>query len=98
MPFIPTFISQSVFCIKGNTLHTQIAQGTTLKWQNDVLTALSFTQVNVFGFGASSTGTWHHYFDKSHTHYKGGPHKGDIENVTIHQLLHRNKISIYKGY
>ncbi|XDV33919.1 hypothetical protein PO909_004161 [Leuciscus waleckii] len=55
-------------------------------------------QVNVFGFGATRNGTWHHYFDKSHTHFKGGPHKGDIENKTMHQLQHRNKISIYKGY
>uniref|UniRef100_A0A8C2I0Z7 CMP-N-acetylneuraminate-beta-galactosamide-alpha-2,3-sialyltransferase 1 n=1 Tax=Cyprinus carpio TaxID=7962 RepID=A0A8C2I0Z7_CYPCA len=55
-------------------------------------------QVNVFGFGASSTGTWHHYFDKTRTHYKGGPHGGDFENKTMHQLQQRNKISIYKGY
>ncbi len=59
---------------------------------------LSFTQVNVFGFGASSTGTWHHYFDKTRTHFKGGPHGGDFENKTMHQLKERNKISIYKGY
>ncbi|XP_048058959.1 CMP-N-acetylneuraminate-beta-galactosamide-alpha-2,3-sialyltransferase 1-like [Megalobrama amblycephala] len=55
-------------------------------------------QVDVFGFGAKSDGTWHHYFDKSHTNFKGGPHKGDIENTTMYQLVHRNKISIYKGY
>ncbi|XP_042632191.1 CMP-N-acetylneuraminate-beta-galactosamide-alpha-2,3-sialyltransferase 2-like isoform X2 [Cyprinus carpio] len=55
-------------------------------------------KVNVFGFGASSTGTWHHYFDKTRTHYKAGPHGGDFENKTMHQLQQRNKISIYKGY
>uniref|UniRef100_A0A671M400 CMP-N-acetylneuraminate-beta-galactosamide-alpha-2,3-sialyltransferase 2 n=1 Tax=Sinocyclocheilus anshuiensis TaxID=1608454 RepID=A0A671M400_9TELE len=55
-------------------------------------------QVNVFGFGASSTGTWHHYFDKTRTHFKGGPHGGDFENKTMHQLQQRNKISVYKGY
>ncbi|TRY87564.1 hypothetical protein DNTS_014525 [Danionella cerebrum] len=55
-------------------------------------------QVNVFGFGASSTGTWHHYFDKTRTHFKGGPHGGDFENVTLHKLQHRNKITMYKGF
>ncbi|XP_051519614.1 CMP-N-acetylneuraminate-beta-galactosamide-alpha-2,3-sialyltransferase 1-like isoform X1 [Myxocyprinus asiaticus] len=55
-------------------------------------------EVNVFGFGAKSDGTWHHYFDRSHTHYKGGPHGGDFENKTMHELVQRNKISIYKGY
>ncbi|XP_051992556.1 CMP-N-acetylneuraminate-beta-galactosamide-alpha-2,3-sialyltransferase 1-like [Xyrauchen texanus] len=55
-------------------------------------------EVNVFGFGAKRDGTWHHYFDRSNTHYKGGPHGGDFENKTMHELVQRNKISIYKGY
>ncbi|KAI7798533.1 putative CMP-N-acetylneuraminate-beta-galactosamide-alpha-2 [Triplophysa rosa] len=55
-------------------------------------------EVNVFGFGASSGGAWHHYFDQTNTHFKAGPHGGDFENKTIHELLQRKKISIYKGY
>lgn len=53
--------------------------------------------MNVFGFGASSDGTWHHYFDKTNNHYNGGPHVGDFESKTVHQFLQRKKISLYKG-
>nr|XP_055059201.1 CMP-N-acetylneuraminate-beta-galactosamide-alpha-2,3-sialyltransferase 2-like isoform X1 [Misgurnus anguillicaudatus] len=55
-------------------------------------------EVNVFGFEASSDGTWHHYFDETNNHYNGGPHGGDFENKTMHQLLQRKKISLYKGF
>ncbi|XP_065141769.1 CMP-N-acetylneuraminate-beta-galactosamide-alpha-2,3-sialyltransferase 2-like [Paramisgurnus dabryanus] len=55
-------------------------------------------EVNIFGFGASSDGAWHHYFDKTKMNYVGGPHGGDHENKTMHELLQRNKISLYKGY
>ncbi|KAF4100768.1 hypothetical protein G5714_018964 [Onychostoma macrolepis] len=55
-------------------------------------------QVNVFGFGAKSDGNWHHYFDRSLTHFSRGNHGGDFENKTMNELLLLNKISIHKGW
>ncbi|XP_065137889.1 CMP-N-acetylneuraminate-beta-galactosamide-alpha-2,3-sialyltransferase 1-like isoform X3 [Paramisgurnus dabryanus] len=54
-------------------------------------------KVDVFGFGAQSNGRWHHYFDKSLNHFSRGMHGGDFENETMHELLLRNKICMYKG-
>ncbi|XP_055076486.2 CMP-N-acetylneuraminate-beta-galactosamide-alpha-2,3-sialyltransferase 1-like [Misgurnus anguillicaudatus] len=54
-------------------------------------------KVDVFGFGAKSNGRWHHYFDKTLIHFSKGMHSGNFENVTIHKLLLRNKIFMYKG-
>ncbi|XP_051948784.1 CMP-N-acetylneuraminate-beta-galactosamide-alpha-2,3-sialyltransferase 1-like isoform X2 [Xyrauchen texanus] len=55
-------------------------------------------EVNVFGFGARSDGKWHHYFDRSLTHFSSGNHGGDFENKTMNELLKRNKIFMYKGW
>ncbi|XP_058608519.1 CMP-N-acetylneuraminate-beta-galactosamide-alpha-2,3-sialyltransferase 1-like [Onychostoma macrolepis] len=44
-------------------------------------------EVNVFGFGATSDGNWHHYFDKTLTSYEIGIHGGKFENETINQLI-----------
>lgn len=54
-------------------------------------------EVNVFGFGATSEGQWHHYFDDSMTSFSN-LHGGDFENQTIHFLHQQNKISLHKGW
>ncbi|KAI4875855.1 hypothetical protein NFI96_022154 [Prochilodus magdalenae] len=55
-------------------------------------------QVNVFGFGASQDGNWHHYYDKRyHHHLNYGKHRGGVEyNITL-KLLSKNKIQMFKG-
>uniref|UniRef100_A0A672QSF4 ST3 beta-galactoside alpha-2,3-sialyltransferase 1 n=1 Tax=Sinocyclocheilus grahami TaxID=75366 RepID=A0A672QSF4_SINGR len=54
--------------------------------------------VNVFGFGATSGGIWHHYFEKTLTSYESGVHAGKFENETINQLQKINKILVHKGW
>ncbi|KAL7868432.1 hypothetical protein SRHO_G00098160 [Serrasalmus rhombeus] len=56
-------------------------------------------QVNVFGFGASKDGNWHHYYDKRyHHHLNAGVHRGSAEyNITL-KLHQKNKIQMYKGW
>ncbi|XP_056336055.1 CMP-N-acetylneuraminate-beta-galactosamide-alpha-2,3-sialyltransferase 1 [Danio aesculapii] len=54
-------------------------------------------EVNVFGFGATSKGQWHHYFDESMTSFSN-IHSGDFENQTIHFLHQENKISLHQGW
>ncbi|XP_051992554.1 CMP-N-acetylneuraminate-beta-galactosamide-alpha-2,3-sialyltransferase 1-like isoform X1 [Xyrauchen texanus] len=53
-------------------------------------------KVSVFGFGPTSDGYWHHYFDRSLTDFRRGNHGGDFENKTTHHLHLRNKIIMYK--
>uniref|UniRef100_A0A8C1V8A7 CMP-N-acetylneuraminate-beta-galactosamide-alpha-2,3-sialyltransferase 1 n=1 Tax=Cyprinus carpio TaxID=7962 RepID=A0A8C1V8A7_CYPCA len=55
-------------------------------------------EVNIFGFGATSDGIWHHYFEKILTSYDIGIHAGRFENETINRLQQENKILIYKGW
>ncbi len=54
------------------------------------------TQVDVFGFGAKSDWNWHHYFDRSLTHFNRGSHGGDFKNKTMNELILLNKISTHK--
>ncbi|KAL7858669.1 hypothetical protein AOLI_G00187710 [Acnodon oligacanthus] len=56
-------------------------------------------QVNVFGFGASKDGNWHHYFNKRYHHLLNeGVHRGSTEyNITL-KLHQKNKIRMYKGW
>ncbi|XP_016086494.1 CMP-N-acetylneuraminate-beta-galactosamide-alpha-2,3-sialyltransferase 1-like [Sinocyclocheilus grahami] len=54
-------------------------------------------EVNIFGFGATSDGNWHHYFDKTLT-YEIGVHGGKLESETINRLEQENKILIHKGW
>ncbi|XP_026087284.1 CMP-N-acetylneuraminate-beta-galactosamide-alpha-2,3-sialyltransferase 1-like [Carassius auratus] len=53
-------------------------------------------EVNVFGFGATSGGIWHHYFEKTLTSYQG-VHAGKFENEIISQLQKINKILVHMG-
>ncbi|KAK2887617.1 hypothetical protein Q8A67_015845 [Cirrhinus molitorella] len=53
-------------------------------------------QVDVYGFGAKSDGSWHHYFDKSLSHFNKSNHPGDFEYKTINELLFLNKITKHK--
>ncbi|KAK9958060.1 hypothetical protein ABG768_012241 [Culter alburnus] len=56
-------------------------------------------EVNVFGFGANSKGTWHHYFEKMPKSFKRtGKHSGGIEHQTILELQERQLISVYRGW
>ncbi|XP_043073009.1 CMP-N-acetylneuraminate-beta-galactosamide-alpha-2,3-sialyltransferase 1-like [Puntigrus tetrazona] len=55
-------------------------------------------EVNVFGFGATSDGKWHHYFDETLTSYELGVHSGKFENETVNRLQQQNKILIHKGW
>ncbi|XP_016086553.1 CMP-N-acetylneuraminate-beta-galactosamide-alpha-2,3-sialyltransferase 1-like [Sinocyclocheilus grahami] len=55
-------------------------------------------EVNVFGFGATSDGIWHHYFDKTLTSYEISVHAGRFENETINRLQQENKILMHKGW
>ncbi|KAK9958058.1 hypothetical protein ABG768_012239 [Culter alburnus] len=55
-------------------------------------------QVNVFGFGATSDGNWHHYFDETLTPFENDSHAGDFENKTIIRLQQENKILLYRGW
>uniref|UniRef100_A0A673FRV9 CMP-N-acetylneuraminate-beta-galactosamide-alpha-2,3-sialyltransferase 2 n=1 Tax=Sinocyclocheilus rhinocerous TaxID=307959 RepID=A0A673FRV9_9TELE len=55
-------------------------------------------EVNIFGFGATSDGIWHHYFEKILTSYEIGIHAGRFENETINRLQQENKILIHKGW
>uniref|UniRef100_A0A671M564 CMP-N-acetylneuraminate-beta-galactosamide-alpha-2,3-sialyltransferase 1 n=1 Tax=Sinocyclocheilus anshuiensis TaxID=1608454 RepID=A0A671M564_9TELE len=55
-------------------------------------------EVNVFGFGATSDGIWHHYFEKILTSYENSIHAGNFENETINWLQHENKILMHKGW
>ncbi len=52
----------------------------------------------MFGFGATSDGIWHHYFEKILTSYESGVHGGKFENETINRLQQENKILIHKGW
>ncbi|KAF4100771.1 CMP-N-acetylneuraminate-beta-galactosamide-alpha-2,3-sialyltransferase 1-like [Onychostoma macrolepis] len=55
-------------------------------------------EVNVFGFGATSGGIWHHYFEKILTSYETGVHAGKFENEIINRLQQENKILMHKGW
>ncbi|RXN05223.1 CMP-N-acetylneuraminate-beta-galactosamide-alpha-2,3-sialyltransferase 1-like protein [Labeo rohita] len=55
-------------------------------------------EVNVFGFGATSDGFWHHYFEEIFTSYEYGVHGGKFENETIIRLQQENKILIHRGW
>ncbi|XP_067267938.1 CMP-N-acetylneuraminate-beta-galactosamide-alpha-2,3-sialyltransferase 1-like [Chanodichthys erythropterus] len=55
-------------------------------------------EVNVFGFGATSDGNWHHYFDETLTPFENDSHAGDFENKTIIRLQQENKILLYRGW
>uniref|UniRef100_A0A8C1MVH6 CMP-N-acetylneuraminate-beta-galactosamide-alpha-2,3-sialyltransferase 1 n=1 Tax=Cyprinus carpio TaxID=7962 RepID=A0A8C1MVH6_CYPCA len=55
-------------------------------------------EVSVFGFGATSDGIWHHYFEKTLTSFESGIHAGKFENETINRLQQENKILMHKGW
>ncbi|RXN31322.1 CMP-N-acetylneuraminate-beta-galactosamide-alpha-2,3-sialyltransferase 1-like protein [Labeo rohita] len=56
-------------------------------------------KVNVFGFGANSKGTWHHYFENTPKRFKRtGKHSGGIERATILELQERKLIDLYTGW
>ncbi|KAK2887614.1 hypothetical protein Q8A67_015842 [Cirrhinus molitorella] len=56
-------------------------------------------EVNVFGFGANSKGTWHHYFENTPKFFKRtGKHSGGIERETILELQKRKLIDLYTGW
>ncbi|XP_043074113.1 CMP-N-acetylneuraminate-beta-galactosamide-alpha-2,3-sialyltransferase 1 [Puntigrus tetrazona] len=54
---------------------------------------------HMFGFGANSKGTWHHYFKNTPKSFKRtGKHSGGIENETILELQERRLINLYMGW
>uniref|UniRef100_A0A672LJP0 ST3 beta-galactoside alpha-2,3-sialyltransferase 1 n=1 Tax=Sinocyclocheilus grahami TaxID=75366 RepID=A0A672LJP0_SINGR len=56
-------------------------------------------EVNVFGFGANSKGTWHHYFEKTPKSFKRtGKHSGGIECETVLELHKRRLMDLYTGW
>ncbi|XP_065137848.1 CMP-N-acetylneuraminate-beta-galactosamide-alpha-2,3-sialyltransferase 1 [Paramisgurnus dabryanus] len=56
-------------------------------------------EVNVFGFGADSRGTWYHYFEGLPKRFRGtGKHSGGLETTAIKELTKRNIITVYKGW
>ncbi|XP_059411776.1 CMP-N-acetylneuraminate-beta-galactosamide-alpha-2,3-sialyltransferase 1-like isoform X2 [Carassius carassius] len=55
-------------------------------------------EVSVFGFGATSDGIWHHYFEQTLTSFEIGVHAGKFENETIYRLQQENKILMHKGW
>ncbi|XP_055076345.2 CMP-N-acetylneuraminate-beta-galactosamide-alpha-2,3-sialyltransferase 1 [Misgurnus anguillicaudatus] len=55
-------------------------------------------EVNVFGFGATKDGKWHHYFDQTLTPYANESHSGDFEYETIIRLHREKKLLMYKGW
>ncbi|XP_051948779.1 CMP-N-acetylneuraminate-beta-galactosamide-alpha-2,3-sialyltransferase 1 [Xyrauchen texanus] len=56
-------------------------------------------EVNVFGFGANSKGTWHHYFEKLPKNFKRtGKHNGNSEYKIILDLHKKNIITLYPGW
>ncbi len=53
----------------------------------------------MFGFGANSKGTWHHYFENTPKSFKRtGKHSGGIERETILELHERSLIDLYTGW
>lgn len=59
---------------------------------------LFLSQVNVFVFGATKAGTWHHYFDKTLMPYVNDGHAGDFEYKTIRRLEEEKRIVMFKGW
>ncbi|KAF4081731.1 hypothetical protein AMELA_G00164520 [Ameiurus melas] len=56
-------------------------------------------QVNVFGFGASADGRWHHYFDHWHRpSIHAGEHRGGVEYDVILKLEQQQRIKMFKGW
>ncbi|KAK7124313.1 hypothetical protein R3I94_018624 [Phoxinus phoxinus] len=56
-------------------------------------------EVSVFGFGANSKGTWHHYFENIPKSFRRtGKHSGGIETETILELQERQLITLYRGW
>ncbi|KAI7798597.1 CMP-N-acetylneuraminate-beta-galactosamide-alpha-2,3-sialyltransferase 1 [Triplophysa rosa] len=55
-------------------------------------------EVNVFGFGATKAGQWHHYFDETLTLYVNESHAGDFEYQTILRLEQEKRIVMFKGW
>ncbi|TSR63310.1 CMP-N-acetylneuraminate-beta-galactosamide-alpha-2,3-sialyltransferase 2 [Bagarius yarrelli] len=79
----------SVFTTK-NITKTYFKVKSTIKANKD--------KVNIFGFGASSSGRWYHYFD--HWHHpliNSGVHRGGVEYQVILKLVERQRIQMYKG-
>lgn len=56
-------------------------------------------EVNAFGFGANSKGTWHPYFEQTPKSLKRtGKHSGGIALKTILELHERGLIDLYTGW
>nr|XP_055076617.1 CMP-N-acetylneuraminate-beta-galactosamide-alpha-2,3-sialyltransferase 1-like isoform X1 [Misgurnus anguillicaudatus] len=55
-------------------------------------------EVDVFGFGATKDGTWHHYFDKTLIPYTKTNHPGEFEYETISRLHSEKKLFMHKGW
>ncbi|XP_054835760.1 CMP-N-acetylneuraminate-beta-galactosamide-alpha-2,3-sialyltransferase 2-like [Eublepharis macularius] len=74
------------------------------KYPSTGLIALIFaihtcTQVSVFGFGADSSGNWHHYWEENHNagaFHKTGVHNAVFEQRLIERLAMEGKVSVYK--
>ncbi|XP_038148138.1 CMP-N-acetylneuraminate-beta-galactosamide-alpha-2,3-sialyltransferase 1-like [Cyprinodon tularosa] len=55
-------------------------------------------EVHVFGFGADSSGSWSHYWEKMKgKNFKTGPHPGKQEYTIIHKLAAEKTIYFYNG-
>nr|XP_056701180.1 CMP-N-acetylneuraminate-beta-galactosamide-alpha-2,3-sialyltransferase 2-like [Euleptes europaea] len=74
------------------------------KYPSTGLIALIFAthtckQVSVFGFGADSNGSWHHFWEENHNagaFHKTGVHNGVFEQRLIERLATEGKVSFYK--
>ncbi|XP_051519240.1 CMP-N-acetylneuraminate-beta-galactosamide-alpha-2,3-sialyltransferase 1-like [Myxocyprinus asiaticus] len=55
-------------------------------------------EVNVFGFGPTRDGAWHHYFDSLVVDSNGGPHDGEFERKRITELHQKQIIMMYTGF
>ncbi|TRY87562.1 hypothetical protein DNTS_014524 [Danionella cerebrum] len=56
-------------------------------------------EISVFGFGANTKGTWHHYFESMPQKFRlTGHHPGQAEHEIISELQQRKLITLYTGW
>ncbi|KAL6473788.1 hypothetical protein MHYP_G00173490 [Metynnis hypsauchen] len=58
------------------------------------------TFVNVFGFGADQSGSWHHYWEENawgRAFRQTGVHDGDYEYNVTQLLAEKGKIKLFRG-
>lgn len=79
-------------CLKWKDEMTKFVHG------NIIYMNSSVSQVNVFGFGATKAGKWHHYFDRTLTLYVNESHAGDFEYQVIRRLELEKRIVMFKGW